>query len=133
MATYTKDWFSLNIPHLTNLFSEYKDKDEVKILEIGSFEGRSTVWFLQTLLKGKGSEIVCLDTFEGSGEEHSTLDLTNLYDTFSNNIEPWKDKVTVYKSKSAEALVLSQVRSKKYDIIYIDGCHRGREVLHEPI
>jgi hypothetical protein len=38
----------------------------VKILDIGSFEGRSAVFFLKYL---PGSTIVCIDTFAGTPEE----------------------------------------------------------------
>jgi hypothetical protein len=37
-----------------------------KILEIGSFEGRSAMFFLKYLPR---STIVCIDTFEGTPEE----------------------------------------------------------------
>jgi hypothetical protein len=43
---YTQDWFASNIPVLERLLGPLKGQP-IHALEIGVFEGRSTVWFLE--------------------------------------------------------------------------------------
>ena len=62
--------------------------DESKIVEIGSFMGRSTS-FLATSFWNANKEkvkIYCIDTWEGSGKEHAHLDLSNMYEIFKENL-----------------------------------------------
>ena len=59
---YTENWFSSE--ELTKILiniSNINPSEEIHVLEIGSFEGRSTIWFLETLLQNKKSTITCVD------------------------------------------------------------------------
>ncbi len=57
---YSTDWFSHNIQNLAKIFQDLKP---IRILEVGSFEGRSTSFFIEEALKYQPSvEIYCLDT-----------------------------------------------------------------------
>ena len=58
------DWFAYKI----NLIKFYINSSVLKnklILEIGSFEGKSTIFFLNLF---KNSKIFCVDTWQGSNE-----------------------------------------------------------------
>ena len=66
---FTQDWFSHNIPGLESIVKLLPSNKD--ILEIGSFEGRSTCWFLENVLADDGT-IFCIDTFSGS-EEHKEM------------------------------------------------------------
>ncbi len=44
------------------------------MVEIGSFEGRSTLWILENLLRHPDSRMHCIDTFAG-GAEHGAAQL----------------------------------------------------------
>lgn len=58
LSTYfTTDWFTINIPNLTVLFDGCNERP-VKALEIGSWEGRSTLWFLENALMHEDLEVV---------------------------------------------------------------------------
>ena len=48
MTTFTQDWFSHNIPGLESIVKLLPSNKD--ILEIGSFEGRSTCWLLENVL-----------------------------------------------------------------------------------
>lgn len=131
---YTQDWFSGNIHRFNRHLDVFKEQPNLKFLEIGSFEGRSTVWLLDNILTDKTSEITCIDTFEGSYEhEILKLNLNNLYDIFLNNIQDYKEKVKPIRCKSSEGLLKKEVREHKYDFIYIDGCHESKEVLEDAV
>ena len=57
---FTVDWFTGYIPAWKNVFAATKVPEN--ILEIGSFEGRSTCW----LLENTQAHVTCVDTWEGS-------------------------------------------------------------------
>ena len=58
---FTEDWFSENNPEkvvrqFDEFLSEFKDKP-CMFLEIGSFEGMSTIWMLENILTEESSQI----------------------------------------------------------------------------
>jgi predicted O-methyltransferase YrrM len=129
---FTVDWFSYNIPVWTQYLRELKDKPDLRFLEIGSFQGRSTVWLLENILTNDTSAITCIDTFEGSVEHIINFqnDIKNLFDIFSHNISKFKNKVNIIKDKSQVAL--KQI-NEQYDFIYIDGDHKASSVIEDAI
>jgi predicted O-methyltransferase YrrM len=129
---FTVDWFSSNIPIWSHYLKELKDKPNLHFLEIGSFQGRSTVWLLENILTNNTSTITCIDTFEGSIEHAIDFknDIKNLFDIFSHNISKFKNKVNIIKNKSQVAL--KQI-NEQYDFIYIDGDHKASSVIEDAI
>ncbi len=106
-----------------------KGKEGLKILEIGSCEGQSTLWFLKKILSHPTSTITCVDphdkrsdTWYNSANNPDRLKTKKItFELFKSNIlQPYKDKVRYYQKKSWEAL--SNLKSK-FDLIYIDGAH----------
>jgi predicted O-methyltransferase YrrM len=128
---FTTDWFSGNIPVWNIVFESYKNKPNLKVLEVGSFQGRSTVWLLENVLTHATSEITCVDTFEGSVEHNDDLK-KNLLDIFKHNVTKFADKVTVLKGPSQEVLRALQ-KEEEYDFIYIDGDHHAHSVLADAV
>lgn len=53
-------------------------------LEIGSFEGRSTVWIIENMMRS-GDWIDCVDTWSG-GEEHTKEQMDGVEGRFNHNI-----------------------------------------------
>ena len=59
-VSFSTDWFTHNIPSLSYIFEQFTPK---RILEIGSFEGRSTHFFTEEMLKYHNEiEIHCIDS-----------------------------------------------------------------------
>ena len=87
--------------------TEFKGKENINFLEIGCFEGRSTLWFLENILTHPTSLITCVDDFSRPGGEPR----------FDHNIRisGFSNKVTKIKGKS-EA-VLTTLREESFDII----------------
>ena len=135
------DWFSGRIEPLTYLMKHYMNtKLPMNILEIGCFEGRSTIWFIDNMLTHEDSHIDVIDTFEGSVENHEIEceymkdTLNRLYETFLKNISRHIKKVTVMKGYSHNHLIVLNLSKKNsYDFIYIDGDHRGFNVLRDAV
>lgn len=122
---FTEDWFTGYIPAWEQLFKITKVPDN--ILEIGSFEGRSTCW----LLENTKARISCVDTWEGS-DEHTSEHKNGLFERFSENIAPYKDRVTTYRGFSGEVLRTFKCEPT-FDFIYIDGSHYSKDVLEDAI
>lgn len=89
----------------------------VRMLEIGSFEGRSALWFLENILTGSGSGITCVDGFWPPYGE-----------VFERNIarSPFSDRVIQLRGDSQA--VLPGLPQEAFDIVYIDGGHLEQEV-----
>jgi hypothetical protein len=129
--SFSKDWFSQHIPVWTGLLSELKGQPDIRALEIGSFEGRSTCWLLENILTGDGARIDCVDTFKG-GEEHAgrSIDWSNLRQTFEGNVEAWRERVSIHADESARVL---RGLPAGFDIVYIDGSHAAPDVLADAV
>jgi predicted O-methyltransferase YrrM len=132
MPNFSVDWHSHNIPHWRAILERYVGQPGVRALEIGSFEGRSTVWLLENILTHETAHIDCIDTFEGSFE-HRGIDLENLHVRFLMNISPYRDKVSVYIGTSQEILRDRWLTLGPYDLIYIDGSHKAADVLEDAV
>jgi cephalosporin hydroxylase len=151
---FTQDWFSWAPPVWEQLIPHLPERRS--FLEIGSFEGRSTVWTIENMMR-PGDWIDCVDTWEG-GEEHGDQDMGSVEERFDHNIhtaldnptyeprthhvriasdaetEDQRKRVYKYKMKSTEHLgrKLSDImfaHQPLYDFIYIDGSHIARDVL----
>jgi len=122
---FTVDWFTGYIPTWETTFK--KTKVPENILEIGSFEGRSTCW----LLENTNAHVTCVDTWEGS-DEHSQDLKDGLFERFKENIEPYKDRVTLCRGFSGEVLRKFECKPT-FDFIYIDGSHYSKDVLEDAI
>lgn len=129
---FTQDWFSGNIFNWTHFLQDLKDKPNLRFLEIGSYQGRSTVWLLENILTHDTSTITCIDTFEGSAEhlKDYQYDLQTLFKVFCHNIYNFKNKVNIVKNKSQ--IVLKQI-NEQFDFIYIDGDHTASSVIEDAI
>jgi predicted O-methyltransferase YrrM len=131
---FTKDWFNWAPEVWTQLIPLLPERK--KFLEIGSFEGRSTVWIVENMMED-GGEIYCIDTWQG-GEEHSSEDMAAVEERFRHNRQLLMDKyatrhISREKGTSLERLAgwltPSVISSGIFDFIYIDGSHRAPDVL----
>lgn len=131
MKKFTVDWFDSNIEKFNLLLHSLKNRENVSLLEIGSFEGRSACWFVENICTGKNSTITCIDTWEGS-MEHTYVQKQSIWDMFNSNISEYsKGKIIVKRGLSRERLRDSDLC--KYDFIYIDGSHTTRDVLGDAV
>lgn len=134
MPRFTEDWFSHHVPHWERLFFELLRWDggaPRRVVEVGSFEGRSTLWFLERLLRHPDSRITCIDTFAG-GAEHLPAQTEGLFDRFSANLAESgrAHQAEVLRCGSFEGLSLLVARDDApADLVYIDGSHEAPDVL----
>lgn len=63
---FSSDWMSKCEADWHALLGSLKGQPEVRVLEIGSFEGRSAVWLLENVLTHPTSRLTCVDLFDGA-------------------------------------------------------------------
>ena len=125
--TLTNDWFSNNITTWDAIFKKHKLKNiQPKILEIGSYEGCSAVFFLNYF---KNSEVTCIETFKGS-DEHFKIDFAKIKKNFFNNTKKFQKRIDLYEGTSEHFFNSINTR-KNYDLIYIDGSHHYDDVIQD--
>ena len=125
------DWISTKIPILIHYLNKYTFSKKLNLLEIGSFEGRSSIFFIEyfkTKLLVNDINLTCVDTWKGSYEQvHKKIDFNIVEENFDNNIKLYKDNINKYKSSSHDFFKLKNL--KEYDFIFIDGSHEFDDVL----
>jgi len=116
---FTMDWFTMNIPVWEKVLEPYKDKPNIRYLEIGVSEGRSLLWMLDNVLTHRTARATAIDI-----EIRKAL-LDNL------RISGSKRKVKLIKGRSQEKLRC--LKSNSFDLIYIDGSHVAADVLVDAV
>jgi predicted O-methyltransferase YrrM len=134
---FTKDWFHWAPEvwqQLIPLLPERNSETGRAFLEVGSFEGRSTVWIAENMMQPE-DYLTCIDTWEG-GEEHGGEDMGTVEERFDHNIALIEGKlpdIHISKLKGASYYRLSEEVASNgtddYDFIYIDGSHIAKDVL----
>jgi len=122
---FTSDWFTNNIPNFKLCMSLLPAPE--RFLEIGSYEGRSTVWLLENGLSSKGY-ITCIDPFAGDDVylKQFCIDFAAVEKRFHNNVRSAKKQyqvVSLIKMRSKDALAQLKQDKQTYDFIYVDGSH----------
>jgi len=126
--TYSHTWFDGSIPLWFELLAPLRNSPgSVEILEIGSWEGRSTVFLLQFFAEGR---VTAIDTWEG-GDEYQGFDaLTTLEQRFDANVSAFRDRVVKMKGLSSRALSEMIVDKREhFDVVFVDGSHFADDVL----
>lgn len=131
---FSSDWFSHHKEGWSRIFQAVGwDNSQEKIaIEIGSFEGRSTLWTLENLLKHDASRIYCLDTWEG-GVEHEKENFSDVWDRFNHNISELdqREKVIIKRGMSKHSLISLLGEGISADFLYVDGSHQAQDVLSD--
>lgn len=126
---YTADWFTHNLPVLERVLAPLVGR-EAHALEIGVFEGRSTVWLMDRVLTHPGATLTWVDTFGGSAE-HTGLDLTGLEARFRANTARFGARVSGHVGRSRD--VLRAMAGERFDLVYVDGSHDAADVLADAV
>ncbi|KAJ3857236.1 glycosyltransferase family 8 protein [Lentinula lateritia] len=130
--TDTQDWFSHNIPHWRNLFP-FITSPRPRILEIGSWEGRSAVFFSFHFIF-VGADMVCIDHFDlfrtSAGRERFRKINHNLSLTGKPfRVLPQFSVPALMKLLEKEILKEESLGNAGFDWIYIDGSHEADDTF----
>jgi predicted O-methyltransferase YrrM len=126
----SNDWFSSDIPHWLTVFDQHELRDrDIKVLEIGSWEGLSSYFLLQTLPR---AQLTCVDTWAGNDEHAGSAVLGRIEGNFDANLTPFRDRLTKFKGTSF-AFFSTLSPSVEFDLVYVDGSHYVDDVLLDAI
>ena len=116
---YTQDFVTQHAPRWLRLLERFRGAPGLRMLEIGSLEGRSAVWFLEQILTHPSASIVCVDWF-GVPEQSARFD---------HNIGLTGAPEKVTKLAGTSHRLLRDMAEASFDIVYVDGSHRAADVL----
>ena len=107
------------------------ESKKINVLEVGVFEGRSSIWILENLFENPESKLVAIDLFGEflPGHNHEKI--------FRENIEKSgkAKQVEIIKGDSCYSLAILNYEAivkrerELFDFIYIDGCHKIKSGL----
>ena len=116
----TKKWFTNNLYFLDKNLS---NKPINNFLEIGSYEGRSAIFFSNLF---KDANITCVDTWSGS-DEHSKIDFSLIEKNFDSNLKLLINNNKLIKHKTTSDNFFKN-NSNYFDLVYVDGDHSKDQV-----
>jgi predicted O-methyltransferase YrrM len=128
---FTALWFDQSAENWRQLFKHLQPE---RVLEIGSYEGRSACFMLDQcpLLK----EITCVDTWQTKRDGSSMADVEHRFDRnimHAQSHRATQAKLRKLKGRSSEILPCLIAAKEQFDWIYVDGSHEAPDVLTDAI
>lgn len=96
------------------LLNTYSEKDIIDVLELGCFQGGSSLIFLYAL---PSCRFYAADNWLGGPASPQFKDIK---EGFIHNTKEYKDNITIF---SGDSLNIGKEWDKELDLCYIDGCH----------
>jgi len=126
---FSCDWTTGNIPIWAGILADHRNRS-TRVLEIGSWEGRSALFFLNYL---PTCQLTCVDTFGGNAEHHEDEWFAKLVpgveDRFDANVSQFGDRVEKMKGPSGQILPQLGIAGRRFDVAYVDGSHYAADVF----
>jgi predicted O-methyltransferase YrrM len=116
-----------------------------RILEIGSYEGASACYLIDTLAPRHPIELHCIDSWEGGIEHQASgvapADMSTVESRFHHNValavgkHAGRAQLVVHKGYSDDCLARLLAVGKKgyFDFVYVDGSHQAADVLADAV
>jgi predicted O-methyltransferase YrrM len=109
--------------------------DDGKIVEIGSFLGRSTHYLATSLMNANKEQvkIYCVDTFEGSSEHISLKLPKDFLFMFKENLKFFigREMVIPCQGRSDDKNLINKFEDESIDYIMVDGAHEHEAVMED--
>jgi predicted O-methyltransferase YrrM len=132
-------WFDPYRADWDTFLARYKPQT---LLEIGSYEGASACYLIDTLARDAAIELHCVDTWEGSPElMNGSPPMSLVEERFQRNtalaIQSAGHPVNLVVHKGESGIILPELIAAKmqerFDLIYIDGSHQAPDVLFDAV
>jgi predicted O-methyltransferase YrrM len=119
------NWFDGQRYNFEDQLTHLAHKPDLTFLQIGAYTGDATVWLMQHILTDKTSQLIDVDTWEGSNEdEHSRINFENVYYHYLGRTIHY-DNLHIFKATSDQVL---PNLTHQFDFIYVDGDHTAAQV-----
>jgi len=112
---FSEDWSSPYFPLWMKTLAPIRHQP-LSVLEIGSFEGRSAIFWLEYL---ENCNLTCIDHF-ATTKKRSGAEIERRFDL---NPACYASRIRKIKGSSARVLATLIEKHEAFDLIYIDGCH----------
>jgi predicted O-methyltransferase YrrM len=116
---FTCDFTTRNIESWRQVLSKFAGSPNIRGLEIGCYEGRSGLWFLENVLQHESSRLICVDPSPRPA--------------LIKNLHEFRHKVRLIQSASAAALRDPSLQIRSIHFMYVDGDHSAPCVLEDAI
>lgn len=116
---YSSDWVTEHTARWRELLGHLQGRSGVRMLEIGSHEGRSACWFLDEILTGPGARLYCVDPW---------LEAVFL-ERFDANTAEARAGGRLVKIRAWSVSLEQLELPARFDAIYIDAEHTADGVL----
>ena len=126
-TNFSNKWFYQNISYI-NFFFKDKKENINKILEIGSFEGQSALFFLKYFINAR---ITCVDIWQNQNQNYKNIDFNDVEKSFDKNLEKYQERITKFRGSSNDFFEKNTV--KDFDLIFVDGSHYMYDVYQDAI
>src|ERR1700724_1717574 len=115
---FTTDWFCGNEKHFSKYLAHLEDTP-CRILEIGCYEGRATVWLLENIATHPDAMVHCIDVFEQASFRQNFLAAQS----------PEKVRLEIGRSRN----LLRLCPANAFDFVYVDGSQETVNVLEDAL
>jgi len=119
---FTSDWVTANADRWIETLGHLRGVDGAMMAEIGSYEGRSALWFLEYILTGADSAICCIDFWPETPAIERTFDRNTRQARLENRLRKFRGDCWQLASLPGF-----------FDAIYVDGDHRALAALTDAV
>lgn len=134
---FSTEWFPQFVQPLWEKFLLPRKESIRSYLEIGNWEGRSSLWMLQNVLTKPGDKMIGVDPyhpkrerFAGEYAEAEEALLANLQEYIADGrFEKVREWSQLWLRK--QPMAGPDYAVKTFDVVYADGAHTGRQAMED--
>jgi len=129
---FTSTWFDDHIPEWAALLEPLRRRGApLRVLEIGSWEGRSTLFLLTYL---PTATVTAVDTWDGAGGSGTAAEAARAEARFDTNLARFGERLVKLKGRSSIHLPkLAAEAPASFDLVYVDGSHDEDDVMADAL
>jgi|694.fasta_scaffold21008_12 predicted O-methyltransferase YrrM len=126
------NWFAKVQDSFHRNLGQFAAQDNVKFLQIGAYTGDASLWMLENILTGSGSELYDVDTWAGSEEDiHKTFNWAEIENIHNEKTSKFNNLIKLRGDSKTVLPKLLEEKRESFDFIYVDGSHKMLDVYDD--